>query len=216
MVERYGREVTGQCQVCGYKGKTQIHHIISQHTIEKLKEGQHGFNFDLKKNPGNLSELCEQCHRLTHSYFFHNWMESLDQEQFEKTRNHRSNYKKKRNSGRGTRTKRSQRRKFRCIGINAKGEQCGIKVETKDTFCKLHKNQSSSKNSNVPNYRDYPMPPLRGWHEDRWEEPILDAEEMSCLQGIHQGWMKVDDYALNLFAEWPEAWKRRWLYLEKW
>jgi hypothetical protein len=89
-------------------------------------------------------------------------------------------------------------------------------VETKDTFCKLHKNQSSPKNSNVPNYRDYPMPPLRGWHEDRWEEPILDAEEMSCLQGIHQGWMKVDDYALKLFAEWPEAWKRRWLYLEKW
>ena len=39
MAERYGREVTGQCQVCGYKGKTQIHHIISQHTIEKLKEG---------------------------------------------------------------------------------------------------------------------------------------------------------------------------------
>jgi len=29
MSVRYGREVTGKCQVCGYKGKTHIHHIIS-------------------------------------------------------------------------------------------------------------------------------------------------------------------------------------------
>jgi len=215
MSVRYGREVTGKCQVCGYKGKTQIHHIISQHTIDKLQQGQHGYDFDLKKNPGNLSELCDKCHRLTHSYFFRNWMESLDQDQFDRARDFRSNSKKKWNRGKGSRSK-SSRRKFRCIGINAKGEQCGIKVSTKDSFCSIHKNQSSGKIANSSNYRDNPMPPLRGWHEDSWEEPLLDAEEIACLQGIHQGWMKLDNYALELFAEWPEAWKRRWLYLEEW
>jgi len=28
--------------------------------------------------------------------------------------------------------------------------------------------------------------------------------------------MDVGNYALELFSEWPEAWKQRWLYLEKW
>ena len=71
------------------------------------------------------------------------------------------------------------------------------------------------KNKNdEPAYRKLPMPPLRGWGEEL--EPWLDEERVACLEGIHQGWMDVDNYALELFSEWPEGWKRRWLYLEEW
>ena len=223
MVNRYGREVTGECQICGHKGETQIHHIISQNTIEKLKPGQHGHDLELRMNDGNLSELCVPCHRLTHSHFYFRWMESLDDEQFQKILTHEP-----KNGRRPTRTnnktpgknrRRSKRRKkHKCIGENRKGEQCGIRVATKDTFCSLHVGQASIQHRQNPDsdYRSKPMPPLRGWHDDSWEEPMLDGEEMACLQGIHQGWMEVDDYALELFAEWPEVWKRRWLYLEEW
>jgi hypothetical protein len=58
------------------------------------------------------------------------------------------------------------------------------------------------------------MPTLRNWGDDT--EQWLDEERMAYLQGIHEGWMDVDNYVLELFSEWPEAWKRRWLYLEEW
>ena len=70
------------------------------------------------------------------------------------------------------------------------------------------------KKTEEPAYRKLPMPTLRDWGDDT--EPWLDEERVACLEGIHQGWMDVDNYALELFSEWPEAWKQRWLYLEKW
>jgi len=45
-------------------------------------------------------------------------------------------------------------------------------------------------------------PNLRGWGGEN--EPWLDEERLACLQGIHQGWMGVDSYTLELFSEWPE------------
>jgi len=70
------------------------------------------------------------------------------------------------------------------------------------------------KKSTIPDYQKSPMPTLRDWGDE--SEPWLDEEHLACLEGIHRGWMSVDDYALNLFSEWPEAWKKRWLHLEEW
>ena len=70
------------------------------------------------------------------------------------------------------------------------------------------------KKTEEPAYRKLPMPTLRDWGDDT--EPWLDEERVACLEGIHQGWMDVDNYALELFSEWPEAWKRRWLHREQW
>ena len=76
------------------------------------------------------------------------------------------------------------------------------------------KYKSTRKKTKSSDYRKLPMPPLRGWGGEM--EPWLDEERVACLEGIHQGWMDVDSYALELFSEWPEEWKRRWLYREEW
>ena len=48
----------------------------------------------------------------------------------------------------------------------------------------------------------------------------LGAIDPGSNPGRPTTWLRageeVDDYVLELFAEWPEAWKRRWLYLEEW
>jgi len=78
MVKRYGKEITGNCAICldcGRKtrGKTQIHHIISQAKISRLEQGDHGFDMNLERNNGNLVELCVECHDLTDSSAFRRW-----------------------------------------------------------------------------------------------------------------------------------------------
>ena len=93
-------------------------------------------------------------------------------------------------------------------------KRCRMKKNVpKDGYCYQHKDQAPVGHSQntVQELKGEPMPPLRDWHEDPWQEPLLDGEEMACLIGIHRGWDKVDEYALELFKEWPDAWKRRWL-----
>lgn len=76
------------------------------------------------------------------------------------------------------------------------------------------KKKSTWKKTKSTNYRKSPMPPLRDWGDEM--EPWLDEERIACIQAIHEGWMEVDHYILELFSEWPEEWKQRWLFLEKW
>jgi len=51
----------GVCRICEYKGKTDWHHIISQHHAKKYGKK------NLLTNPGNVVELCRPCHRQTTS-----------------------------------------------------------------------------------------------------------------------------------------------------
>jgi 5-methylcytosine-specific restriction endonuclease McrA len=51
----------GFCRICNKKGKTDWHHIISQHHAKKYGKK------DLLTNPGNVVELCRPCHRQTTS-----------------------------------------------------------------------------------------------------------------------------------------------------
>jgi hypothetical protein len=60
MVERYGKEVLGICTICGAKGNTEMHHIISKDRCKKIGKPEW-----INKNPGNIIELCTPCHDET-------------------------------------------------------------------------------------------------------------------------------------------------------
>ena len=53
MEKRYGVKVTGTCRICGFEGKTEMHHIISQARCKKIGKD------DWIKNEGNIVELCK-------------------------------------------------------------------------------------------------------------------------------------------------------------
>ena len=72
MVERYGVEVTGVCKICKAEGYTEMHHIISQAKIDKLGRE------DLRTNAGNIVELCKECHDLTDSSSYRDWIVDKD------------------------------------------------------------------------------------------------------------------------------------------
>ena len=235
MVKRYGKEVTGVCTICGNVGKTEMHHIISQSKIGKLQPGNHNYDQNLKTNPGNLVELCVPCHDMTdHSRYRAGMLrlermlkvgpkpkkrakkQSFPQIPKEDRLPGESYNQAYRRLGYGKKGERRQ-----CNATKSNGNRCGIKNRAipEGGFCHLHRDQADSEPEPEPepDYRASPMPPLRGWEgEDDWEENFLDAEHMAALVGIHRYNEEVDDYVLELFEEWPEAWHRRWLRLEKW
>ena len=59
MKNRYGVEITGRCRICNVTGPTEMHHIISQWRCDLIGKPE------LKKNPGNIVELCLECHSET-------------------------------------------------------------------------------------------------------------------------------------------------------
>lgn len=65
MKKRYGVDVTGICRICGYEGKTEMHHIISQARCKKIRKEE------LINNPGNIVELCKNCHDNTTASMAH-------------------------------------------------------------------------------------------------------------------------------------------------
>ena len=195
---------TGISEMCGDEGKSEKLHIIGREAIKRIQPGEHGHDLDLMSKPQNLMTLCIPCHKLTDSHIYRRWMLKMEKELTKpKKKNRRWTPKHKATASRGN----------QCSHIYEKGSRKGRRCRAKNRkipkggFCHAHRESDHQKS---------PMPPLRGWHDDPWEEPFLDAEEMACLQGIHQGWMDIDDYALKLFADWPEVWKRRWLYREEW
>lgn len=56
---RYGVEKAGHCRICNEKGATELHHIISQERCKKIGKSE------WINNPGNIVELCANCHSLT-------------------------------------------------------------------------------------------------------------------------------------------------------
>ena len=53
---------SGICKICKRSGRTDWHHIISQH--HAIKTGQ----THLLDNPDNVIEICRRCHKQTTSY----------------------------------------------------------------------------------------------------------------------------------------------------
>lgn len=59
IVSRYGVEKNGYCRICNEQGTTELHHIISQERCKKIGKPE------WINNPGNIVELCVNCHSLT-------------------------------------------------------------------------------------------------------------------------------------------------------
>ena len=129
MATRYGVEVTGKCRICGKRGKTEMHHIISQAMSDKIGKEE------LKTNPGNIVELCVPCHKLTSSHLFRKWIEKNNIDPKNPVRKRQTKRRKKayRMANPG---------KFRCNGTKKNGKSCRNRVETEDAYCKYHTDQA--------------------------------------------------------------------------
>ena len=137
MEERYGVEVKGVCRICGFVGRTEMHHIISQAKIAKIGKPE------LLTNPGNIVELCLECHDLTDSSIFFRLHESKLSE-LEKVklneRRHRDIYYSKRRKP----NLEARKREFgQCQGTIARknGRRCENACEAGEITCKTHREQ---------------------------------------------------------------------------
>ena len=54
-----------KCQLCGFAGPLQKHHLIPQRTCRNKYRGS-------KDDPGNHAYICDMCHRTIHAYFSEN------------------------------------------------------------------------------------------------------------------------------------------------
>ena len=137
MEERYGVEVTGKCRICGFEGKTEMHHIISQAKIAKLKRP------DLLTNPGNIVELCLECHDWTDATIFFRLHESKMSE-LEKMK---ANEKRQRDIYYSKRRRPNLEKRIalhgQCQGRIARkdGRRCQTACEPNQTTCKTHRSQ---------------------------------------------------------------------------
>ena len=59
--KRFGKIVTGICEICGNEAKTEMHHIISKWRCIQIKRKE------LINSPKNVIELCVECHSQTTS-----------------------------------------------------------------------------------------------------------------------------------------------------
>ena len=155
---KYGAERNLVCTTCGREnlGRTDLHHIIDQAFIKKRAkrweleylangilskeymeemEDSDIINVLVNKNPRNITEMCQICHKMTNSY-----QQYLDS---------RKKAAKKKKSKERKRTNRKFHR-GQCQGINTKGEQCKKRngVFT-NGFCHHHIEQKSSKSELV-------------------------------------------------------------------
>jgi hypothetical protein len=229
--ERYDKAVTNNCTICGREDldRTHMHHIIGRTfineraTVKQLRYLAHGLDLEkglkvdelrkalINNFPQNITEVCAKCHSMTDSYLA--WFDNWEAKQTGKSRKSRSRpwigMRKKDEHATANQQYRRDNPRRQCNRVKDDGERCGSKNRKipEGGFCHYHTDQD---------YRGSPMPPLRGWEgEDDWEEHFMDEEHRYALADIHQG-LEVDEYHLELFASWPEAWKRRWLYREEW
>ena len=130
MEERHGVEVTGVCKICQAEGNTEMHHIISQSKIEKLKRP------DLLTNPNNIIELCKTCHHWTDSSIYRKWY-----------REHRHYGTRSRDEVRlGREQKRAREGTLQCKGHIKSGRRCEIGVGKRSQgYCKIHRWQKKKK-----------------------------------------------------------------------
>ena len=52
----------GKCELCGFEGKVQKHHLIPQRVSRHR-------NRHLRQDPSNQIPVCDVCHRTIHAYY---------------------------------------------------------------------------------------------------------------------------------------------------
>ena len=203
---RYGGfEVKDECQICGYKGNTEVHHIISQARAKRLKEGDHNFDNDLVHNLANMIELCKKCHDQTDSSFYRRFMIDVEKG-LEKAPKKRQRRRRKGKS--------KPRYKFvQCSFIKENGKRCGQRNAKipEGGFCFYHRDDAPENHPQYtpPAYQANPPPRL-------FDEGVLEDYQIAELEFLRDTGYKPHEGHLRMFEEWSEAWKRRWLYGEKW
>jgi hypothetical protein len=184
---RYTKEITEICKICGYEGKTEIHHIISQAKIERIKPHEHGAELDLTNNHGNLIELCVPCHDLTsHSWYRAKMIaegKSNTTTKNRRNRRRRNNYIKAENNGKP------------CLGYCKDGRPCKNKGLISNGYCKTHQNQFKE-NKNI-------QKPVGLHDEGRLEEFEIDEIMLWRELGIEPD--------IQMFKDKSDEWKKRWL-----
>ena len=181
---RYTKEITEICNICGHKGKTEIHHIISQAKIERIKSHEHGADLDLTNNHGNLIELCVPCHDLTsHSWYRSKMIAEGKTKTVRKKGNRRRHYTKAENNGKP------------CLGTSKGGRPCGNKGLKTNGYCKTHQDQfEENKDTQIP----------VGLHDEGYMEEFEVDEIMLWRElGIEPD--------VEMFKDKSDAWKKRWL-----
>jgi 5-methylcytosine-specific restriction endonuclease McrA len=68
------------CRICGTKGYTEWHHIISQSYAKKNNQKE------LIRNPGNVVELCKPCHEKTPASMSWKYLSSKERKAKKKSR----------------------------------------------------------------------------------------------------------------------------------
>ena len=141
MDKRYGKEVTGACKICQAKGKTEMHHIISQSKIKMIERP------DLMTNPANIIELCKKCHNLTDSSSYRRLMIQHDPNR--KSRGEKIHL--------GILERRKKEGVYQCEGHVVSGRRCRKPVTKEGGYCRTHLWQTYKElveSNEIPN--DYP------------------------------------------------------------
>ena len=107
-----------------------MHHIISQAKAKKLDR------LDLITNAGNIVEICVDCHNLTDTSLFRNWIERTETGKKPKgrrrTREEVRLHRKR---------KREKKGLFQCSGHIKSGRRCEVGVTEKGGYCSQHGSQ---------------------------------------------------------------------------
>ena len=131
MATRYDVEVTGKCRICGAEGETQMHHIVSVSVIEKIGRTE------LLTNPGNIVELCIECHELTDTHLYRRWIKKK-KPRVETKKDQRERVRLEREK------KRERKGLFQCAGtVKSQGRRCEMGVRKEGSYCSYHKWQEN-------------------------------------------------------------------------
>ena len=206
---KYGAERKFICTTCGRENlnRTDLHHVIGQAFIKtRAKRWQLEYlandilsddymkslndseliNVIVNKNPRNIIEMCQTCHKMTTSY-----QQYLD-------------YKDKNSKPRKSKTRTRSKRKWsrnQCLGVNSKGEKCK-KRNGKFTngYCSHHVDQFGKEKVTIE-VDENNLPEL---HSEGWLEEF-EVEEIAM-------WKQLGlEPNRSLFKDKSDAWKKRWL-----
>lgn len=110
-----------------------MHHIISQAVSDKIGKEE------LKTNPGNIVELCTDCHKLTDSHIYRKWIKK--QNPVIETREQRRERVKAKRA-----RKRERKGLFQCEGTvksRSNPRRCEVGVKKEGGYCSIHRWQEN-------------------------------------------------------------------------
>jgi hypothetical protein len=104
-----------------------MHHIVSVSVIEKIGRPE------LLTNPGNIIELCIECHELTDTHLYRRWIKKK-KPRVETKKDQRERVRLEREK------KRERKGLFQCAGtLKSQDRRCEMGVRKEGSYCLYHK-----------------------------------------------------------------------------